>query len=154
MTLALYEELARRISAISGKSYLFFDKIQEVEDWGKCINSVRVDFNCDIYVTGSNAKLFSGELVTYLGGRYVEFVIYPFSFKEYMECKRLAGKARAPRVEKLQPLQSGAYRKAGKRPEPKLSYPSCPKIAPMPSHLPRKEWQRPKGFCLAGKEDF
>lgn len=60
-------------------------------DWGKCINSARVDFDCDIYVIDSNAKLFSGDLATYLGGRYVEFVIYPFSFKEYMECKRLAG---------------------------------------------------------------
>lgn len=90
MALALYEELERRISAISGKAYLFFDEIQEVEDWGKCINSARVDFDCDIHVTGSNAKLFSGELATYLVGRYAEFVIYPFFFKEYMECKRLA----------------------------------------------------------------
>ena len=49
MALALYEELARRISAISGKAYLFFDKIQEVEDWGKCINSAKVDFDYDIY---------------------------------------------------------------------------------------------------------
>lgn len=88
---ALYEELSKRISTISGKAYLFFDEIQEVKDWEKCVNSARVDFDCDIYVTGSNAKLLSGELATYLGGRYVEFVIYPFSFKEYLECKRLAG---------------------------------------------------------------
>lgn len=84
----LYEELARRISGISGKSYLFFDEIQEVADWEKCINSARVDFDCDIYITGSNAKLLSGELATYLGGRYVEFVIYPFSFEEYLECRK------------------------------------------------------------------
>lgn len=85
---ALYEELTKRISAVSGKSYLFFDEIQEVTDWEKCINSARVDFNCDIYITGSNAKLLSGELATCLGGRYVEFVIYPFSFEEYLECRR------------------------------------------------------------------
>jgi hypothetical protein len=85
---SLYEELVKRISAISGKTYLFFDEIQEVADWEKCINSARVDFNCDIYITGSNAKLLSGELATYLGGRYVEFVIYPFSFEEYLECRR------------------------------------------------------------------
>ena len=48
------------------------------------MNSCRVDFDCDIYITGSNAKLLSGELATYLGGRYVEFVIYPFSFAEYI----------------------------------------------------------------------
>ena len=82
---ALYDELTVRISSIQGKSYLFFDEIQEVEDWERCINSARVDFDCDIYITGSNAKLLSGELATHLGGRYVEFVIYPFSFKEYLE---------------------------------------------------------------------
>ena len=51
----------------------------------KCINSFRVELDCDIYITGSNAKLLSGELATYLAGRYVEFVIYPFSFREFME---------------------------------------------------------------------
>ena len=51
----------------------------------KCINSLRVSLNCDIYITGSNAKLLSGELATYLGGRYVEFIIYPFSYAEFME---------------------------------------------------------------------
>ena len=82
---SLYQELKRRISSNEGKAYLFFDEIQEVEQWEKCINSVRVDFGCDIYITGSNAKLLSGELATYLGGRYVEFVVFPFSFEEYME---------------------------------------------------------------------
>lgn len=70
---------------MSGKIYLFFDEIQEVRDWEKCINSFRVELDCDIYITGSNAKLFSGELATYLAGRYVEFVIYPFSFSEFIE---------------------------------------------------------------------
>ena len=73
---------------IDGKVYLFFDEIQEVKDWEKCINSFRVSLDCDIYITGSNAKLLSGELATYLGGRYVEFVIYPFSFGEFMELYR------------------------------------------------------------------
>ena len=82
---SLYQELKRRISSIQGKVYLFFDEIQEVEQWEKCINSVRVDFDCDIYITGSNAKLLSGELASYLGGRYVEFVVFPFSFEEYLE---------------------------------------------------------------------
>lgn len=85
---ALYEELTQRISRISGKAYLFFDEIQEVTNWERCINSARVDFDCDIYITGSNARLLSGELATYLGGRYVEFVIYPFSFAEYLESRR------------------------------------------------------------------
>ena len=81
----LHEEILRRAAAIQGKVYLFFDEIQEVKDWEKCINSLRVALDCDIYITGSNAKLLSGELATYLGGRYVEFVIYPFSFAEFLE---------------------------------------------------------------------
>lgn len=81
----LHREVIRRINGISGKVYLFFDEIQEVVGWEKCVNSFRVEFNCDIYITGSNAKLLSGELATYLAGRYVEFVIYPFSFGEFSE---------------------------------------------------------------------
>ena len=82
---ALHDEIIRRAAAMEGKVYLFFDEIQEVKDWEKCINSFRVSLDCDIYITGSNAKLLSGELATCLGGRYVEFVIYPFSFSEFME---------------------------------------------------------------------
>ena len=82
---ALHEEILKRTKDIEGKAYLFFDEIQEVADWEKCINSLRVSLDCDIYITGSNAKLLSGELATYLGGRYVEFVIYPFSFSEFLE---------------------------------------------------------------------
>lgn len=82
---ALHSEVIRLAEKINGKVYLFFDEIQEVKSWEKCINSLRVDLDCDIYITGSNAKLLSGELATYLGGRYVEFVIYPFSFAEFKE---------------------------------------------------------------------
>ena len=82
---ALHDEITARAAEIEGKVYLFFDEIQEVKDWEKCINSLRVSLDCDIYITGSNAKLLSGELATYLGGRYVEFVIYPFSFGEFIE---------------------------------------------------------------------
>ena len=81
----LHEEVLKRAENIQGKVYLFFDEIQEVEEWEKCINSLRVILDCDIYLTGSNAKLLSGELATYLGGRYVEFVIYPFSYTEFFE---------------------------------------------------------------------
>jgi len=82
---ALHKEVSQRILAAEGKSYLFFDEIQEVSEWEKCVNSLRVEFDCDIYITGSNAKLLSGELATYLAGRYVEFVIHPFSFTEFLE---------------------------------------------------------------------
>lgn len=82
---ALHEEIIKKAEQIHGKTYLFFDEIQEVTSWEKCINSLRVSLDCDIYITGSNAKLLSGELATYLGGRYVEFVIYPFSFAEFVD---------------------------------------------------------------------
>ena len=82
---ALYEEVMRRTREIWGKVYLFFDEIQEVSAWEKAINAFRVELDCDLYITGSNAKLLSGELATVLGGRYVEFTIYPFSYAEFME---------------------------------------------------------------------
>lgn len=84
----LHKRIVEFQKSADGKIYLFFDEIQEVDGWEKCINSCRVDFDCDIYITGSNAKLLSGELATYLAGRYVEFVIYPFSFAEFLEMNR------------------------------------------------------------------
>lgn len=82
---ALHREILSRVSGSKEKVYLFFDELQEVEGWERCINSLRVEMDCDIYITGSNAKLLSGELATYLAGRYVEFVIYPFSYREFCE---------------------------------------------------------------------
>lgn len=84
----LHKRIVEFQKSADGKIYLFFDEIQEVDGWEKCINSCRVDFDCDIYITGSNAKLLSGEFATYLAGRYVEFVIYPFSFAEFLEMNR------------------------------------------------------------------
>jgi predicted AAA+ superfamily ATPase len=66
----------------SGRIYLFFDEIQELAGWEKLINSLLVDIDADIYITGSNARMLSGELATYIAGRYVEIRVYPFSFAE------------------------------------------------------------------------
>lgn len=73
----------------SGKVYLLVDEIQFIDGWQRVINSFRVSFDCDIVITGSNAKLLSGELATLLSGRYVEIVIYPFSFKEFLNAKNI-----------------------------------------------------------------
>lgn len=83
----LYDFILNKVDDKYKSYYIFLDEIQEVEEWEKCVNSLRVDedFNFDIYITGSNAKLLSGELSTYLAGRYIEFVVYPFSFKEFFE---------------------------------------------------------------------
>ncbi len=85
---ALYDFVLQKSKAISGKKlYLFFDEIQEVTDWQKVINSFSVDIDCDIYITGSNSNMLSGELATYIAGRYVHFTVYPFTFSEYLEFK-------------------------------------------------------------------
>ena len=85
---ALHDDVCKRVQDAIGKVYLFFDEIQEVSEWEKAINSLRVRLDCDIYITGSNARLLSSELSTYLAGRYVEFVIYPFSFGEFLPLYR------------------------------------------------------------------
>ena len=72
---------------LQGKIYLFFDEIQQVEGWEKSINNYRVSLDSDIYITGSNSKLLSGELATLLTGRYLTINVYPFSFKEFLQYK-------------------------------------------------------------------
>ena len=70
---------------VDGKIYLFFDEVQRITQWERLVNAYFNDENYDVYVTGSNSKLLSGEFATYLTGRYVEIKVYPFSFKEYLE---------------------------------------------------------------------
>lgn len=67
------------------KVYLFFDEVRRIAEWQDAINSFRVDFLCDIYITGSNAYLLSSEFATYLSGRYVEIKMLPLSFKEFID---------------------------------------------------------------------
>lgn len=81
---ALHDYICEKIGSSKEKFYLFFDEIQEVQGWEKAINSLRVKFHADIYITGSNSRLLSGELATYITGRYVSFIVYPFSFTEFM----------------------------------------------------------------------
>ena len=80
---SLYAYLAGQITK-DEKIYILLDEIQEVQDWEKVINSLLVDFNVDVYLTGSNSHLLSSELATYLAGRYIEIPVYTLSFKEYL----------------------------------------------------------------------
>lgn len=64
--------------------YLLIDEVQEITDWAKVINSIRASYPVDIYVTGSNSRMFSGEYLTYISGRYIEIKMYPLSFKEFL----------------------------------------------------------------------
>ena len=79
-----YSYITERV--IAGKRmYLFVDEVQRITGWEKAVNSFRVDFDCDIYITGSNAYLLSSELSTYLSGRYVEIKVLPLSFREFLD---------------------------------------------------------------------
>ena len=73
---------------VKGKVYLLFDEIQNVKNWEKSINAYRVDLDCDIYITGSNSELLSGEMATLISGRYYQINIYPFSFEEFVQYKK------------------------------------------------------------------
>ncbi len=79
-----YEYVKARICP-DKRTYLFFDEVQKVPGWENAVNSFRVDFDCDIYITGSNAYLLSSELSTYLSGRYVEIKVLPLSFREFLD---------------------------------------------------------------------
>ena len=85
---ALNDYLEKRIASIKGRTYIFLDEIQEVDGWEKCVNALRVSSDADIYITGSNSKMLAGEYATYLSGRYVQIIIYPFSFSEYCDARR------------------------------------------------------------------
>ena len=85
----------------NGKLYLLFDEIQNVKNWEKSINAYRVDFNCDIYITGSNSELLSGEMATLISGRYYQINIYPFSFVEFVQYKKEIEKNDVSNLEEL-----------------------------------------------------
>lgn len=82
----LYDMLKEKISK-NRKTYIFLDEVQEIPSWEKTVNSINTDFDVDIYVTGSNSRMMSSEISTYLTGRYVSFRIFTLSFKEYLTFK-------------------------------------------------------------------
>ncbi len=79
----LYKYIVEQYNQVNKKIYILLDEIQEVEFWEKAIRSLRIDITCDIYITGSNAHMLSGDLATLLSGRYVEIEVLPLSFEEY-----------------------------------------------------------------------
>ena len=84
----LHTYLQPLIKKTKGKIYFFFDEIQMVSGWERVVNGLSVDKDCDIYITGSNSTLISGDLATLLSGRYTAFEIYPFTFDEFMQIFR------------------------------------------------------------------
>jgi len=96
----LYAYVKERVSR-EKRSYILLDEVQEVTSWEKAVNSFMTDFDADIYITGSNSRLLSSELATYLTGRYVEINIYTLSFLEYLQFKiqRTGSHEISPRTE-------------------------------------------------------
>ncbi len=80
----MYNKIKEKINK-KEKNYILLDEVQRVKEWEKCVNALTVDFNSDIYITGSNAYLLSSELSTYLSGRYIEIKMLPLSFKEFLD---------------------------------------------------------------------
>lgn len=83
----MYDQLKSRLST-EGKTYLFLDEVQEIEGWERVVNSLASDFDVDLYVTGSNSRMMSSEIATYLTRRYISFRIFTLSFGEYLMFKR------------------------------------------------------------------
>ncbi|MBC1444209.1 ATP-binding protein [Listeria seeligeri] len=97
-TITTEENFRQKLNALlpedSNKIYLLFDEIQLVEGWQRVINGIRVSYNSDISITGSNANMISGELATLLSGRYIEIPIYPLSFSEFLNVKGIESSSR------------------------------------------------------------
>lgn len=89
-SIQLYNTIASQIQT-GKKNYILLDEIQEIKEWEKCVNALSVDFDVDIYLTGSNSHLLSSELATYLAGRYVEIPVYTLSFGEYLQFRLAYG---------------------------------------------------------------
>lgn len=88
----LYNYLLSFCEAVQGKVYIFLDEIQVVSKWEEVVASLLVDADCDIYITGSNSKLLSGELATLIAGRYIQIRVYPFTLSEAKEIQKQNGK--------------------------------------------------------------
>lgn len=104
----VYNEIKTKLSE-SGKTYIFLDEMQEIKGWEKVVNTLASDFDVDIYVTGSNSRMMSSEISTYLTGRYVAFRIYTLSFAEYLIFKSQYGTAGAPREELVNYIRLGGF---------------------------------------------
>ena len=93
----------------NGKTYLFLDEVQEIKGWEKVLNSLASDFDVDLYVTGSNSRMMSSEISTYLTGRYVTFRIFTLSFDEYLMFKKQYAELRDPKTELADYVRLGGF---------------------------------------------
>ena len=104
----IYTLLKEKLSP-TGKTYLFLDEVQEIKGWEKIVNSLASDFDVDLYITGSNSRMMSSEIATYLTGRYVSFRIFTLSFGEYLMFKSKFANVGEPKTELANYVRLGGF---------------------------------------------
>ncbi len=104
----MYAQLKGRLCP-NGKTYLFLDEVQEVQGWERVVNSLASDFDVDIYITGSNSRMMSSEISTYLTGRYVSFRVFTLSFREYLTFRNKLAAVRDPKDELADYVRLGGF---------------------------------------------
>lgn len=104
----IYTLLKDQLSS-TGRTYLFLDEVQEIKGWEKVVNSLASDFDVDLYITGSNSRMMSSEIATYLTGRYISFRIFTLSFGEYLMFKSKFANVREPKAELANYVRLGGF---------------------------------------------
>ena len=104
----MFETIKAGLS-VQGRTYLFLDEVQEISGWEKVVNSFLGEYDVDIYVTGSNSRMMSSEIATYLTGRYVSFQVYPLSFEEYLAFRREVTELKNPHQELADYVRLGGF---------------------------------------------
>ena len=104
----IYTLLKDQLSA-TGRTYLFLDEVQEIKGWEKVVNSLASDFDVDLYITGSNSRMMSSEIATYLTGRYISFRIFTLSFGEYLMFKSKFANVGEPKAELANYVRLGGF---------------------------------------------
>ena len=104
----IYTLLKDQLSS-TGRTYLFLDEVQEIKGWEKVVNSLASDFDVDLYITGSNSRMMSSEIATYLTGRYVSFRIFTLSFDEYLMFKSKFATVGEPKAELANYVRLGGF---------------------------------------------
>lgn len=104
----IYTLLKDQLSS-TGRTYLFLDEVQEIKGWEKVVNSLASDFDVDLYITGSNSRMMSSEIATYLTGRYISFRIFTLSFGEYLMFKSKFANVGEPKVELANYVRLGGF---------------------------------------------
>ena len=104
----MFIELKKRLSK-DGRTYFFLDEMQEIKGWENVVNSLASDYDVDIYITGSNSRMMSSEIATYLTGRYVSFRIYTLSFDEYLLFKSSYAEVDEPKKELVNFVRLGGF---------------------------------------------